>query len=262
MELLNTDFVAYYNDRYTQGYQNQLNGYEYARWAALRSVLRIVMRDKKPMTVLDYGCGSGLFTPLLKELFPNAEIWGCDISIEALNQFDEQHPNLATQLELIQGDKDQSSLPDNSVDLCISVEVMEHVQDIDQYLNDITRILKPSGVFVWTTPCANPFSLESIIAGVTKKIRQTSEGYRVWTWEDPGHLRRLRSAEVADLLSKTQLRCKGFRFRAHAFSFFCDKLLRRFPRHASFWEKLMLFDYILFRRLPNAASMIGWAIKH
>lgn len=261
MNLVNTDLTAYYNHRYTQGYQNQLSGYEYARWVALRSVLKSVMRNKKPMTVLDYGCGSGLFTPLLKELFPNAAIWGCDISLEALNRFAKQHLNLAARLELIQGGRGKSSLPDNSVDLCISVEVMEHVQDIDHYLNEITRILQPGGVFVWTTPCANLFSLESILAVVTKKIRQTIEGYRVWTWEDPGHLRRLRSAEVADLLSKTQLNCKGFRFRAHAFSFICDQLLRRFPRHAGFWEKLMLLDYTLFRRLPNAASMIGWAIK-
>jgi hypothetical protein len=52
-----------------------------------------------------------------------------------------------------------------------------------------------------------------------------------------------------------------FRRRAHVFSHLCDKLIRRWPRRARAGEKLMLLGYRLFRRLPNAASMIGWAVK-
>jgi 2-polyprenyl-3-methyl-5-hydroxy-6-metoxy-1,4-benzoquinol methylase len=35
-------------------------------------------------TVLDFGCGTGLYTKLLKEIFPHADIYGCDVSGEAI----------------------------------------------------------------------------------------------------------------------------------------------------------------------------------
>lgn len=249
----------YYDQRYANGYQETLSGYEYARWQALRHFLRRVADVGKPEVVVDYGCGSGLYAPLWRELFPGAEIRGCDVSAKALSLYEANHPGLAAELQLVKDNR--SGLESDSADLCVSVEVMEHVEDTVAYLTDVARLLRPGGVFVWTTPCANRYSLEHVYSSLTGRIRPTDEGYRVWTWEDPAHLRRLRTAEVVPLLRRAGLLPGGFRFRAHAFSFLCDRMIRRWPGRKRLWERMMLLDYALLRRLPNGASMIGWAVK-
>ncbi len=251
--------AEYYDRRYDRGYQEGLRGYEYARWSALRAVIPRAMAGRRPAVVLDYGCGSGLFTPLLRALYPTAEIWGCDISPRALELFAARHPGLASRLEMVDGHR--ARLADESVDLCLSVEVMEHVLDLGAYLGDVARLLRPGGIFVWTTPCANALSLEHWIARGRGLIRPTPEGYRVWAWEDPAHVRRLTSAEAAEQLARAGLRCAGFRFRSHLFSYLCDRLIRAWPGLTRTGERLMLLDFLLFRRLPNGASMIGWAAK-
>src|SRR3990172_4484408 len=68
--------------------------------------------------------------------------------------------------------------PDTSFDIVISVEVMEHVANLDSYLNDIHRLLKPEGTFIWTTPCANRFSIEHIVNVITKQAEKTNKKKR------------------------------------------------------------------------------------
>jgi len=50
-------------------------------------------------------------------------------------------------------------LPDGSVDLAYSVEVLEHLEDQFAYLREVHRVLRPGGRFVLTTP--NVLSLSS-----------------------------------------------------------------------------------------------------
>lgn len=45
--------------------------------------------------------------------------------------------------------------PDNSFDLVVAFDVMEHVQDDQAMANEIERVLKPGGHFVFTVPAFN-----------------------------------------------------------------------------------------------------------
>ena len=153
----------------------------------------------------------------------------------------------------------QVACDDNSFDVVVSVEVMEHVEDLDAYLSNISRLVKPGGYFVWTTPCGNLFSLPHIYSAFTGNIEYTKEGYRRWKWEDPTHLRRLRSKEIEGLLKAKNYSDVRFRFRAHVFSFICTHVFKR--RAERFRNWLMTLDYSLFRCLPNAGSMLGGARK-
>ena len=51
-------------------------------------------------------------------------------------------------------------ITDNKFNIITSIEVMEHVEDLTAYVKDIYRLLKPGGIFIWTTPCANKYSIE------------------------------------------------------------------------------------------------------
>lgn len=246
-----------YNRRYLEGYRKTLKGYEKARWEALYHFICSFIETDKTKTILDYGCGRGSHIELWKSLFPQSELFFCDISPVALQILVNEHPEYSSNNKLI--DNNIAQFPDNYFDLIISVEVMEHVEDYKSYLSDIHRLLMPGGSFIWTTPCGNYYSIEHIYSSLTGQIEQTKEGYRRWKWEDPTHIRRFKSKEVKSELERHGFHKVLFRYRAHFFSFICSRYMNRYLRQ--FGEKLMLLDYNLFRIFPNAASMIGFAKK-
>jgi len=246
-----------YDQRYSGDYRTYLSGYEIARWEAVEHFISRVMALGSAKKALDYGAGSGLHVALWEKVFPQAELHFCDISSVAMENFRAKYPHYADHYSLVR--ENQANLNGNMFDVIVSIEVMEHVEQLYSYLRDVYRLLKPGGRFVWTAPCGNSFSIEHIFGAITGKIEPTNEGYRRWKWEEPTHLRRLKSREINELLQKYGFCDVRFRFRAHFFSFFCTYL----PTQRLKWlrERLMTLDYRLFRRFPNAASMIGSARK-
>lgn len=247
-----------YDQRYRNGYREVLTGFEIARWHALNDFIPRFIKNNRSEKVLDYGAGQGLHVKLWEDIFPDSELHFCDISEVSRERFSTRYPDYTDAFHLVQNGK--AACADNTYDLIVSIEVMEHVEDLRAYLEDIYRLLKPNGLFIWTTPCANRFSIEHIFSAVTNKIETTEEGYIRWSWEDPTHLRRMKSREVADALKDRGFANIHLRFRAHLFSFICTY----FPFHNGLDKikyKLMCLDYILFKSLPNGASMIGVAQK-
>lgn len=247
-----------YNQRYLDGYRSSLSGYEIARWKALDHFIPCAISGKLEINkVLDYGAGSGLFIPLWRKLFPDAELFASDVSSVALGKITEKFSDMQNHCTLVKDSRAEWN--DQMFDLIVSVEVMEHVEDLKAYLKDIYRLLKPGGRFIWTTPCANSLSIEHLYAFLTRQIDPTTNGSRRWRWEDSGHLRRLKTKEVKQELSEVGLSQIFFRYRAHLFSFLCTYLPGK--AESPIREKIMIWDYNLFRLLPNAASMLGCAVK-
>jgi len=246
-----------YNQRYLGNYRETLSGYEIARWEALEHFATRILKLGSATKVLDYGAGSGLHVVLWERIFPNAELNFCDISSVAMKKFKTKYERHADHYFPVSDDR--ANCNDAEYDVIVSVEVMEHVETLQLYLRDINRLLKPGGTFVWTTPCANRFSIEHLYSTITRAIEPTQEGYMRWKWEDPAHLRRLRSGEIKSLLLQNGFLDVCFRFRAHVFSFVCSRLPGKKNTHLR--NRLMTLDYKLFRWLPNGASMIGAAKK-
>ena len=254
----------FYNKRYLNRYRENLSGYEIARWVALEHFIKNMLKKEKIKNILDYGCGNGLHVNLWKKLFPQADLNFCDISNVALKSLIKKYPEFKNKCFEI--DQNREFKLDSYFDLILSVEVMEHVENLDNYLNDILKLLKPGGFFIWTTPCANEFSIEHIYNKLTNQIEKTSEGYRRWKWEDPAHIRRLKTDEIKDKLQQIGFTNIEFRFRAHFFSFICTYIFPYLIRGPfrflkKYNEKIMTLDYLLFRKLSNGASMLGFAKK-
>jgi SAM-dependent methyltransferase len=196
--------------------------------------------------------------PLWKAVFPRAELSFCDVSAVALDKLQSRYPEYRGRCGLVHAGR--AELEIQSADVIVSVEVLEHVEDLAETVADVYRLLAPGGVFVWTTPCANPLSVEHLYNVFTRQIDPTPDGYRRWRWEDPTHLRRLTSAEAAAVLRRAGFASIAFRYRAHLFSFVCSRTpARRLAEPVK--DRLMQLDYALFRRFPNGASMIGCARK-
>lgn len=110
------------------------------------SVLNIV-KDK---IVLDIACGTGYGSALLAQ---NAKcVYGVDISQETID-YCNQNYNRAN-LTYIQGSISEIPLEDNSVDIIISFETIEHVNEELQkaFKKEINRVLKKDGLLIMSTP--------------------------------------------------------------------------------------------------------------
>lgn len=66
-----------------------------------------------------------------------------DINGLKLVKVKQTYPNL----NLIRGDAQNLPFSDNSFDILISVENLEHLSDVNQHISEVKRVLKPNGIF-------------------------------------------------------------------------------------------------------------------
>jgi SAM-dependent methyltransferase len=86
--------------------------------------------------LLDYGCGDIPYK-LLFEPFVSDYI-GCDIG---------DNPNATIHINL----DSRVPLPDKTMDIILSVQVLEHVVNVDTYLGEAYRLLKQEGILILST---------------------------------------------------------------------------------------------------------------
>jgi SAM-dependent methyltransferase len=97
-------------------------------------------------TVVDIGTGTGANLRLLKEIgFKN--VTGIDPSAEAARWCAEKGLG-----DVRFGDAKALPLPDQSVDLVIATDVIEHVDDDQLAVREIYRVLRPGGTVLFTVP--------------------------------------------------------------------------------------------------------------
>jgi 2-polyprenyl-3-methyl-5-hydroxy-6-metoxy-1,4-benzoquinol methylase len=100
--------------------------------------------------VLDLGCNNGYGSYELSR--HGHEVIGVDVSADALA--DARRRFHAASLEFRQVNGLELPFDSNQFDLVTSFQVIEHIIDMDAYLNEIWRVLKPGGIVVFTTPNA------------------------------------------------------------------------------------------------------------
>jgi SAM-dependent methyltransferase len=103
--------------------------------------LSTVALQKAHGTMLDLGCGNkpyaALFAPAI------AKYIGADIA-----------QNAAEDVELLIPATGKLPIPDASIDTVLSTQVLEHVPEPQEYLEEVGRVLRPHGTFILTCPMA------------------------------------------------------------------------------------------------------------
>ncbi len=120
-------------------------------------------------SVVDVGCGRGRLLTSLRDRFGAARLIGTSI----FTFTDEEVVQLAAQdIEPLYCAAEHIGLPDNSQDIVVSSEVIEHLRHPGALVSEIHRILKPGGVFCVTAPSRasylygqNPLSYIMIAVG-------------------------------------------------------------------------------------------------
>ncbi len=99
-------------------------------------------------TVLDAGCGEGYGSCLLAEA--GSAVTGIDISEEAVRHAGEKYVRENLLYRVM--DANAMVFPDNSFDVVVSFQVIEHLHDAGKFLEEIRRVLKKDGRAIISTP--------------------------------------------------------------------------------------------------------------
>lgn len=121
--------------------------------------------------VLEIGCGAGRGLEVV--LSKSEKYTAVDKNARLLEFLQGKYPNAtfkSQQIPPLQG------IPDNEFDWVISFQVIEHIQDDQQYLKEIHRVLKPGGKAILTTPnillslTRNPWHVREYTANELKSL--------------------------------------------------------------------------------------------
>jgi malonyl-CoA O-methyltransferase len=123
--------------------------------AVLASELRAQMLRRldwiafTPATILDLGCGTGTGCAALAARWPEARVVGLDASPAMLEAARRREG--AARVEWLRAEAESAPLADASVDLVFSNLLLPWCEDIDAVFGQVARMLKPRGLFTFTT---------------------------------------------------------------------------------------------------------------
>ncbi|MDX9882791.1 MAG: methyltransferase domain-containing protein [Prolixibacteraceae bacterium] len=99
-------------------------------------------QDKKVLSVLDVGCGSGDFIEILARVFPEkTKITGIDPFEGPLGEARRKFPSV----EFLEMKGEQMEFPDNYFDVVSISFALHHLADVPKTLSEMKRVVKPGG---------------------------------------------------------------------------------------------------------------------
>jgi len=174
----------------------------------------------RPKSVLDLGCGRGFLLRSLQERIPGLACFGVELSQSSVDEarssgitiFDQ---DLAARLPL----------PDDSVDLAVMGEVIEHVFDPDACLEEVRRVMRPGATLIVTTPnLASWLNRLLLPLGIQPVFSETSTRKKYGHWlgllgqgktNTQGHLKLFTLGALRELLHDLRfdvVRVEGYKF--------------------------------------------------
>jgi ubiquinone/menaquinone biosynthesis C-methylase UbiE len=106
----------------TRYYRFHARIYDLTRWSFLRgreTLMRRVAARFSPTRILEVGCGTGKNLLYLGRRFPQAKLWGLDLSADMLSVAQRKLHNLLPRLTLIHAAYDRPLAPEPQFDLVI-----------------------------------------------------------------------------------------------------------------------------------------------
>jgi len=161
-------------------------------------LLKIVPEGK---SALEVGCGGGILTEEIAIFGFDAV--GIDPSVQSINTASEHAIENGLKIKYINGTGEELPFHDSIFDVVFCCDVLEHVQDLAKVISEISRVLKPGGVFIYDT--FNRTFLSKLIA---IKVLQEWKRWAIM----PPHLHEwkmfIKPAEMKLLLRENRLRWK------------------------------------------------------
>lgn len=111
---------------------------------------KTVLKFIKNRKTLDVGCGECIYlTELMKR---GIECYGIDVDEDALKNCKRNQKKLGIKAKVLKGSAEKIPFPASSAEQVICLDVLEHVDDFDAAINEITRVIKKGGHLVVSMP--------------------------------------------------------------------------------------------------------------
>lgn len=105
----------------------------------------LVKFDKQTSIAADFGAGSGRWTERLEPYFK--KIYAVEPSLSAVNVMIEKFAR-QPEIEVLNENVEENSIPENSLDLAISLGVLHHIPDTSKAILDVSKKIKHGGTFL------------------------------------------------------------------------------------------------------------------
>jgi len=196
-------------------------------------------------SLLEIGCGAGRYTRAFLHYRPDLEVSGCDISHIALDEARAADRTGKIHYQLA----DALNLPydDNSFDIVLLFDVFEHVTDVNKAAAEVTRVLKPGGVFHCFVPCEGNRSTIFALLRHSKLMP-----IHRWKRDHIGHIQILTTQQMKRILSRAGLRVTGTTFSFH--------ILGQIHDVADYWRREMLSRPDLSQSRKTVVKAISRAV--
>ncbi len=195
--------INYYEERYAQGYMEKFP-------VELKEKIFEVIHElqlSENGEALDFGCGNGRLTEVIKQALPKWQVYGTDVSNVAIEKAKKSYPNCTF---FVTGDKE---FADKKFDFMFTHHVLEHVYNLRQVFDEMHNCLKTTSAMLHILPCGNEGSFEYSICRL-RKDGVNSELENRFFFEEEGHVRRLNTEQLSNLCSE-----KGFALTKEYYSY-------------------------------------------
>ena len=129
-------------------------------------------------SMLDVGCGEGRHIFGVMQEYPMMKCVGLDMDDDSLKKAEEGYSYFESisevGAEFIKGSAYSLPFPDNTFDLVVCSEVLEHLHEYNDAVIEINRVLKPGGKFFASVPAFWP---EKICWYLSKEYQNQPGGH-------------------------------------------------------------------------------------
>lgn len=113
------------------------NFFEHPDLQLYKEILKCITDYKKDASIIDIGCGKGSFLKYIHEKNPRFSLTGLDLAFV----------HKADGINFIQGDVLTTQFS-NRFDVVACIAIIEHLPDIQIFMNRITELCKPGGLII------------------------------------------------------------------------------------------------------------------
>jgi SAM-dependent methyltransferase len=177
----------FYEDRYRRGYMEE---WPVEKKERVAEIIRALLLPESG-EALDFGCGNGVFTAILREALPQGwKVYGSDISTQAIANARSRYPSCNF---FVPGDPEVEG---KRFDFLFTHHVLEHVADLTATIDLMNGLLAGRSTMLHILPCGNPGSFEHRLAAMRRGGIEPDLENRFF-FEDEGHIRRLTTDALA-----------------------------------------------------------------
>ncbi len=216
-------------------------------WYKLRKMIYECFEEeaKKGFKVLEVGCHDGVNIWMLNDLFYDSKkikFYGVDISSKLVEEAKAYEKKIALEnCSFTIGDAERLGYRDNSFDIVICTEVLEHLPNPKKALNEIHRVSKLGGITIVTTP--NRENTLKKISGkwMIQKVESDCQKANSYQKEDGsfGHISVLSSKELIELSKEIGFNIEKIKKESFVYG------LPFFDRHQVLFGFILIIDAIL-----------------